>query len=211
MVFFKRADDSATTTTATDEISVSETKPSAEPKGRPTPTRKEAEAARKAALKGGPPPGASKKEQRIAARTQAQQDRARAREGMLKGDERYLPARDQGPVRKFVRDYVDSRRTVAEFFVPVAVVVLLLGLMREARLQAFVTLVWLLILVVVAVDTTVMLLKLNGQLKAQWPDKAERKGVNLYAVMRGLQIRRLRVPPPMYKAGGRPVEPKQPK
>ena len=78
-MFFKRADDSATTTTATDEISVSETKPSAEPKGRPTPTRKEAEAARKAALKGGPPPGASKKEQRIAARTQAQQDRAEIR------------------------------------------------------------------------------------------------------------------------------------
>ena len=210
-MFFKRADDSATTTTATDEISVSETKPAAEPKGTPNAHPQGGRSGAQGSPQRWPTSGASKKEQRIAARTAAQQDRAKAREGMLKGDERYLPARDRGPVRKFVRDYVDSRRTVAEFFVPVAVVVLLLGLMREARLQAFVTLVWLLILVVVAVDTTVMLVRLNNQLKAQWPDKAERKGVNLYAVMRGLQIRRLRVPPPMYKAGGRPVEPKQPK
>lgn len=205
---FKRSDESATTTTAQDELSVTESKPTAAPKGRPTPTRKEAEAARKAALKGGPPPGASKKEQRIAARTKAQQERAKAREGMARGDERYLPVRDQGPVRKFVRDYVDSRRTLAEFFVPVAVAVLLLGLMRDTRLQAFVTLVWMLIIVFVAVDTTIMLYRMNSKLKAQWPDKAERKGVNLYAVMRGLQIRRLRVPPPQFKAGGRPVEPK---
>lgn len=207
-MLFKRSDDSATTTTAQDELSVTESKPTAAPKGRPTPTRKEAEAARKAALKGGPPPGASKKEQRIAARTKAQQERAKAREGMARGDERYLPVRDQGPVRKFVRDYVDSRRTLAEFFVPVAVAVLLLGLMRDTRLQAFVTLVWMLIIVFVAVDTTIMLYRMNSKLKAQWPDKAERKGVNLYAVMRGLQIRRLRVPPPQFKAGGRPVEPK---
>lgn len=210
-MLFKRSDDSTTTATAPDTVSVTEGKPTAEPKGRPTPTRKEAEAARKATLKGGPPPGANKKEQRAAARVKAQQDRAKAREGMARGDERYLPARDQGPVRKFVRDYVDSRRTLAEFFVPVAVVVLLLGLMRDTRLQAFVTLVWMLIILFVAVDTSIMLYRMNNKLKAQWPDKAERKGVNLYAVMRGLQIRRLRVPPPMFKAGGRPVEPKQPR
>ncbi len=210
-MLFKKADDSSGVTTSADDLTVTQSKSAAEAKGRPTPTRKEAEAARKAAAKGGPPPGANKKEQRAAARVQAQQERAKAREAMLRGDERYLPERDKGPVRKFVRDYIDSRRTVAEFFVPVAVVVLLLGLMRDARLQAFVTLVWLLIIVVVATDTTFMLMRMNKQLKAQWPDKAERKGVNLYAVMRGLQIRRLRVPPPMFKAGGRPVTPKQPK
>ncbi len=210
-MLFKKADDSSGVTTSADDLTVTQSKPTAQAKGRPTPTRKESEAARKAAAKGGPPPGANKKEQRAAGRVQAQQERAKAREAMLRGDERYLPERDKGPVRKFVRDYIDSRRTVAEFFVPVAVVVLLLGLMRDVRLQAFVTLVWLLIIVVVATDTTFMLLRMNKQLKAQWPDQAERKGVNLYAVMRGLQIRRLRVPPPMFKAGGRPVTPKQPK
>lgn len=210
-MLFKKADDSAGVTTAADELTVTETKPAAEAKGRPTPTRKEAEAARKAAAKGGPPPGANKKEQRAAARIQAQQERAKAREGMLRGDERYLPERDRGPVRKFVRDYIDSRRTVAEFFVPIAVVVLLAGMFPSTAIKGLVTLAWLLIIVVVAADTAFMLTRLNKQLKAQWPSKEDRKGVNFYAVMRGLQIRRLRVPPPMYKAGGRPVVPKQSK
>lgn len=210
-MLFKKADDSSGVTTAADKLTVTESKPASEAKGRPTPTRKEAEAARKSAAKGGPPPGANKKEQRAAARAQAQQDRAKAREAMMRGDERYLPDRDRGPVRKFVRNYIDSRRTVAEFFVPVAVVVLLLGLVGNTQLQALVTLVWLLIIVVVATDTTFMLVRMNKQLRDQWPDKAERKGVNLYAVMRGLQIRRLRVPPPMFKAGGLPVTPKEPK
>ena len=34
---------------------------------------------------------------------------AKQREALANGDERYLPARDKGPVRRFVRDYVDSR------------------------------------------------------------------------------------------------------
>ena len=211
MVLFKKTDDGSSVTTAADELTVTESKPAAETKGRPTPTRKEAEAARKAAAKGGPPPGANKKEQRNAARIQAQQERAKARAGMLRGDERYLPERDRGPVRKFVRDFIDSRRTIAEFFVPIAVIVLLAGMWPDVRIKGLVTFAWLLIIVVVVADTAFMITRMNKQLKAQWPDKSERKGVALYAVMRGLQIRRLRVPPPMYKAGGEPVVPKQPK
>ncbi len=133
------------------------------------------------------------------------------REALMRGDEKALPARDQGPVKRFVRTYVDSRRTVAEFFVPLAIVVLLLGLSRNQRLQVFVTLVWMLALVIVIVDTAINLVRMNNALRKEFPDKAERKGVNFYAVMRMLQIRRLRVPPPQFKAGGRPVTPKAPK
>ncbi len=45
----------------------------------------------------------------------------------MPGDERYFLERDKGPVRRFLRDYVDSRRTVAEFFLPMILVVLLLS------------------------------------------------------------------------------------
>ena len=89
--------------------------------------------------------------------------------------------------------------------------VLLLGLSRNQRLQVFVTLVWMLALVIVIVDTAINLVRMNNALRKEFPDKAERKGVNFYAVMRMLQIRRLRVPPPQFKAGGRPVTPKAPK
>ena len=40
----------------------------------------------------------------------------RARAGAARGDDAYLPARDRGPVRKLVRDVVDSRRNVGSFF-----------------------------------------------------------------------------------------------
>jgi len=211
--------DTTPTAVANDDVSVSETNPSVAPKGRPTPTRKEAEAARKASLKTGivPPKGSpksssgDKKADRATQREYARDQRIKAREGMQRGDQRYLPARDQGPVRMAVRDYIDSRRTVAEFFVPVAVVVLLLGLMRNTQLQAMVTLVWMLIIIVVVTDTGIMMVRMNGKLREQFPDKASRKGVNFYATMRAMQIRRLRLPPPRFKAGGLPVTPKQPK
>lgn len=211
-MFFNRSDDKDPSSTALsdDRPSVEKSAGSA-PKGRPTPTRKEAEAARKSGIKGGAKPGASAKEARKAEREQVRIQRMKNREALMRGDEKALPARDQGPVKRFVRTYVDSRRTVAEFFVPLAIVVLLLGLSRNQRLQVFVTLVWMLALVIVIVDTAINLVRMNNALRKEFPDKAERKGVNFYAVMRMLQIRRLRVPPPQFKAGGRPVTPKAPK
>ncbi len=211
-VFGKRSDDDSTNSTAVaDDTPSVNAPPAASPKGRATPTRKEAEAARKAVAKGGPPPGASKKEAKAAQRKASANARAKNRAAVLAGDERALPARDQGPVRGFTRDFVDSRRTVAEFFVPVAVVVLLLGLMRNVKIQVFVTMVWIVVLAIVILDTGLMLFRLQNQLKKQWPDKSDRKGVTFYAIMRALQIRRLRLPPPRFKAGGRPVTPKAPK
>lgn len=192
---------------AESEVTVSEA-PATAPKGRPTPSRKDAEAARKAELTGKAKPGASKKETREAERAAATKQRAIAREGMLRGDDKYLPPRDQGPVKKYVRDFVDSRRTIAEFFVPIAVVVLVCSLVPNQTLKGFIVLVWMLILALTVMETTWWMLKMNGELKAKFPDKADRKGVVFYAIMRALQIRRLRLPPARFKAGGRPVPPK---
>ena len=44
---------------------------------------------------------------------------------MARGDDSYLPARDRGPVRKLVRDVVDSRRNVGSFFLAIAAVALI--------------------------------------------------------------------------------------
>ncbi len=174
-------------------------------KGRPTPTRKEAEEARKRALKGPADPKARRKIEREQARDQ----RNEARAALMAGDERALPARDAGPVRKFVRDYVDSRWTLGEFFIPLAVVVLLVGLLRNPTVQTIVSYVWFLMLLLLVVDMTILLLRLRKQLAAAFPDPAERKGTMFYAGMRALQIRRLRLPPPKVKAGGKPVQPKK--
>ena len=74
---------------------------------------------------------------------------AKQRQALASGDERYLPARDKGPVRKFARDYVDSRFSVAEFFLPLAVVILVLSMVRVGSLQSIALLLWLVVIVLI--------------------------------------------------------------
>ena len=83
-------------------------------KGRPTPTRKEAQAAAKAMAKG----PTDRKEAARLQRQRRTESSAKIREGMKAGDERYRPARDKGPVRRFVRDWIDSRLCIAEMLLP---------------------------------------------------------------------------------------------
>lgn len=174
------------------------------PKGRPTPSRREAEAARKQQLRIPKDPKEAKK----ASRGRDREDRARRRAGMMAGDPRYLPARDQGAGRAFARDFVDARITLAEYFIFVAVGVLLLGFIRNPAVQSFVSLAFFAFTAIIAIDTVILLFTLNRRAKAALPDPADRKGLTLYAALRTLQMRRLRLPPPRVRRGGKPVEPK---
>ena len=176
-------------------------------KGRPTPTRREAEAQRKQTLKVPTDP----KEARKAARQRASAEREAQRQAVMSGDEKHLPPRDAGPVKAFVRDYIDSRWAAAEFFLPMAIFVLVVGLMPLGGVQGWVSLLWMFLTMFIVVDTTLLMFRLNRELKKQWPTTAERKGALFYATMRVLQLRRLRLPPPRVRAGGKPVKPKKPK
>lgn len=174
------------------------------PKGRPTPSRKDAEAARKQQLRIPKDPKAAKK----AARERDRAERTRARAGMMAGDERFLPRRDQGPAKAFTRDFVDSRFTVAEFFIFVAIAVLVLGFIQNPAIQSFVSLAFFAFTAVIALDTIILLVSLNRKAAKEFPNKADRKGITLYAILRALQLRRLRIPPPRVKRGGKPVNPR---
>ena len=185
------------------------TDPTRAPKGRATPTRKEAEAARKQGLKAssrGRSAGKGGKEGKRAAREAEREARARQRAGMMQGDERYMPARDRGANRRFVRDFVDARVTVAEYFIFIAIAVLLLGFVQNPALQSFVSLAFFAVTALIIIDTTILLVQLNLRAKKQFPEKSDRRGLMLYAVMRALQLRRLRLPPPMVTRGGKPIK-----
>lgn len=119
---------------------------------------------------------------------------------MNTGDERYFLKRDQGPVRKFLRDYVDSRRTVAEFFLPVIVVVLLTSLIGIPQIQLISTLAWVVAMILLIVDLTVLSFRVKREVRKRFPDNPG-KGNVLYAVTRATQIRRLRLPKPAVKPG----------
>jgi hypothetical protein len=178
-------------------------------KGRPTPSRKEAEAQRKHTLRVSSDPKAAKKE----AKARAAQERQATRAALLAGDESALPARDAGPVKRYVRDFIDGRWAAAELFMPLALTVLVLGFLPWQswgllNAQGYISMLWLLLTMFIIVDTTVLLMRLSRELKRRWPSAAERKGATFYGLMRVLQIRRLRLPPPRLRRNGKPVAPK---
>ena len=150
------------------------------------------------------PAKATTKDAKKAAKERERDERARARKGMMAGEERFMPARDQGPVRAFARDFVDSRFTMAEYFIVIAVGVLLLGFIPIQPLQFWVTVVFFAFAALLVIDSIIMVFMLNRLAKEQFPDPKDRKGLSLYAILRVMQLRRLRLPPPRVKRGGMP-------
>ncbi|MEN2418703.1 DUF3043 domain-containing protein [Streptomyces rimosus] len=187
---------------ATAKVTASEPKQPRDPqapKGRPTPKRNQAQAQRRTRAH----TPANRKEAQKAAREARRADMARQREALANGDERFLPVRDKGPVRRFARDFVDSRWCVAEFFLPMAVIILVLTMLRQPGIQNIALLLWLFIIVLIVIDSFVLWFSLGKRLKQRFPNENLR-GVKPYALMRTLQMRRLRLPKPQVKRGERP-------
>jgi hypothetical protein len=171
-------------------------------KENPTPTRKEAEAKRKQALK----VPKDRKTARKAARERARKQRVEVREAMLRGEEWAMPVRDKGPVRKRVRYMVDARRSVGELFLPIAVVVLMFSLIPITQIQQLVYVVWVALMFATILDEFIIYFKIKKTLNQEFSDPKERKGAIAYGVLRALQMRSLRLPPPIIKVGGKPKD-----
>ncbi|MET7983997.1 MULTISPECIES: DUF3043 domain-containing protein [unclassified Streptomyces] len=169
------------------------------PKGRPTPKRSEAQTQRRSVAQTPTTRKEAAKRQRDDRRTAME----RQRQALASGDERYLPARDKGKVRRFARDFVDSRLCVAELFLPLAVIILMLSVVPVPVLKNVALLLWLVIIVMIVVDSVLISMRLRKQLAARFPGE-NTKGAVRYALMRTLQMRRLRLPKPQVKRGERP-------
>lgn len=167
-------------------------------KGTPTPSRAEREAARKRPLVPN-----DRKEAARQARAKQAEARERARVGMAMGEDKYLPVRDRGPQKKFVRDYVDARFSIGEVLIPFMFAIILLTFVPSAEVQAIgIMALWAFFLVAV-LDVVILGFILTRKLRAKFgEDKAER--VRWYAAMRALQLRPLRLPKPQVKRGRYP-------
>jgi hypothetical protein len=172
---------------------------SATGKGRPTPSRAEQEAARKRPLV------PDTKEAKARAKADLAAQREKARVGMAAGDPRYLPARDQGPQRKFVRDFVDAGFHLGEAVMPAMVVVILATFIPSSDVQffSFVAL-WVFIFFVIG-DMIITSIRVKRAATAKFGETKVEKGLGWYAAMRSIQMRFLRLPKPQVKLGGRPV------
>ena len=168
-------------------------------KNRPTPKRKDQEAARRQPLV-----VADRKQAKKLDRAKRNEQMHKTRQAMLTGDDSGLPARDKGPVRRYVRDYVDARLNLAEFMLPVMLVVLALSFMRTSTILLLVTTMTYSILAVAILDTFLMWRRLKRALDEKFgPDTA--KGNGMYAAMRAFQMRRTRMPRPLVVRGQYPV------
>ncbi len=186
---------------ATDKAALPATDPDvASGKGRPTPTRKEKEAARKRPLVSN-----DRAEARKTARAAVQQQRERARIGMANGEEKFLPVRDRGPQKRFVRDYIDSRFSVGEALIPLMLLVIVLTFFPQPEVQVVgLFALWSFFLIAV-IDCVIVGLVVKRKLAAKFGDTRVDSGVRWYAAMRALQLRAMRLPKPQVKRGQRPA------
>lgn len=179
------------------------TDPAAEPagKGRPTPRRKDVEAQRRRPLVPGDRKGAAK-----AARARSREIRDREFEAMKTGDEKNMPLRDRGPIKRFIRDFIDARWSFGEFFLPIAIVFVFLTALSGQNAAFALAILFGLWGVIVATVLQAWLTsrKLRKGLEAKFGDAGLAKGNLMYGIMRSLQIRRSRLPRPVVKRGEHP-------
>jgi hypothetical protein len=189
---------------ATKTTETARTRPTAEAaKGRPTPKRSEAERGRRQGITGTPAGRSSGRAGSTsggAGRATSKEDRLRRNEAMRRGEEWALPARDRGPVKALVRDYVDSRRRISEYYMYVMLILVLLLFIRVPAVQHAAEPIVLVLIVFVIVDALLLRMNLKRLIPQRLPGQSAR-GVTIYAVFRALQIRRFRMPPPRVTPG----------
>jgi hypothetical protein len=136
--------------------------------------------------------------------------RTKQRAAMLSGDESALPARDKGPVKRYIRDVVDTRWNIGEFMLPIMVLVLALSavstfappLRALSSLMVFVLVYGLIVAGVL--DAFLLWRRTKAKIVAKFGE-APPRGSAMYAVIRAFQMRRSRLPRPQVARGDKPA------
>jgi hypothetical protein len=168
-------------------------------KGRPTPKRSESERRRRSPYNASTPAGRKASTSQSKERDRA--DRSRKYEAMKRGEEWALANKDKGPVRALTRDYVDHKRRISEYYMYLLVVLFIaLFTLKTAATKSLVYYVVVALAAIIIVEGTLMSRGVRKLAAARFPGQNTR-GVMLYAIMRSMQIRRLRMPVPRVKPG----------
>lgn len=163
-------------------------------KGRPTPKRRDADPRARGPIA---PPPTNRREAYRRIKQQNADKRSVVRESARAGDDSALPTRDRGPVRRLVRDIVDTRRSVASAFLPFAVVFLAGYFVPDSRVQQYLVLLWTLFFLLVVTDSVSLGLRIRKLVRARFPDETVKmRGVIFYGIQRSTMIRRWRFPKP---------------
>ncbi len=192
------------------------------PKGRPTPKRHDQEVKRGVVRD----PNAMSKPQQAQKRKELKasmskeewkdykkQERAERRKRnkevqarMDAGDERYLMDRDKGDVRRYVRDWVDSRRFLANYMLPTMVVLLAIMILGTflPRVAEILSLVSMVFIVAIFVEAVLIGRRANRAVREKFPETDETGfGLGMYAYSRASQPRGWRTPKPQVAIGSK--------
>ncbi|WP_022868384.1 DUF3043 domain-containing protein [Schaalia vaccimaxillae] len=175
-------------------------------KGRPTPTRRQAEARNNRPLI-----PADRKEAKRQARAKRDEAFQREQLALATGDERYLPLRDKGKVRRFIRDWVDARWSFSEFLLPVMVLFLVVMMAvslipnLDATVASYamvgVTVVMYGLFIIAAIEAFIVWRKVKKRIHETYPKEEIVKGSWYYCFSRMIMARRWRSPKPQVARG----------
>lgn len=191
---FRRSKSESDTSSATSGASATDTR--TEGKGRPTPSRKEAEAAARARAKA----PRTRKEIAAAERLKRADSSQKIRAAMKAGDERYFLPRDKGPVRRFIRDFVDVRFSFIELMIPLLIIAMVLGYSGNTRALAVSNLLLMTTLLLIVVNSVILRFRLRRELARRFPNEPL-KGTTYYALVRSMQMKFMRMPKARVKVG----------
>jgi hypothetical protein len=163
-------------------------------KGRPTPKR---DAARKARRNVTPK---NRKEAATLQRERSRVDRRLARQALISGDERHLPARDAGPEKRLARDAVDCTFTFGQALFPLIFCSFVLAFVPNHWIRAVANVVALASLVLIVLDGLRVSRRAKLAVTVKFGEDAT-TGISSYAFMRAFLPRRFRRPPPRVERG----------
>nr|WP_243896457.1 DUF3043 domain-containing protein [Actinomyces bowdenii] len=163
-------------------------------KGRPTPKRKDAQARRVR-----PVVPADRKAAKREARAARDEAFKRQQEAMITGEDRWLPPRDKGPIKRYIRDYIDARYCVGEVFMPLTLVLIVLMMISSWWTNPsglYLLLAVYGVFFLAMGDALVCWLRLRRLLRARFgQDRVRDQGpIFFYVLARCMQLRRWRRP-----------------
>lgn len=125
------------------------------------------------------------------------------RERMMAGEEAYLLPRDQGPVRRYVRDIVDARRNALGLFMPSLFAMIFVSF-AVPQFQVYLSPAMLALMMVMGIDAIMLGRKASKLVDAKFPSNTERRWkLSLYTAGRASQMRRTRAPRPQVDRGSK--------
>ena len=166
------------------------------PKGAPTPKRSEAQANRRQPYQ----PPADRKTASKQSKQRSQADRLRRSQALQRGEDWALPAKDRGPVRALARDVVDSRHGFGEYYMLMVVFLFVLLVLPGSSTKIIADFIVVALLLLIVVEGWFVGRKVKRLAAERYPGQSTR-GVMMYTVVRGISMRRMRVPKPRVNRG----------